>query len=151
MPRTRRSADREYSLDGRSGVLALDRFANYPVPPWVEPLVLDIIDDHLPEFADEPPAIVFVPVRSRTKFGGRHYPDENAIAVYDSLNEELARSVVIHEMAHWIRRRTGDPLGKHDANFYALLGDLYREYGIRAALARDVEPFCEACETEWRW
>jgi predicted SprT family Zn-dependent metalloprotease len=141
----------EYSLDGESGLRALDRFARYPVPDWATRLVEEIVDEYLPSHFDELPTIVFVPVRSRTKFGGRHYPEANAIAVYDSYDRELTRSVVIHEMAHWIRRRTGDPRGKHDGDFYDLLGELYRRYGIRSALARDVEPFCEECEYDWRW
>lgn len=123
----------------------------YPVPDEAHRLVEQIAAEYFPDPNDDRPTVVFVPTYSPTRFGGRHFPKENAIAIYDSRDRDLWVSVVVHEMAHSIRLRTGDPHGHHDDDFYEVLGELYEKYGVSSALARDVEPFCDACEHTWKW
>jgi len=126
-------------------------FGDEPVPQWVHALMRRVAQDALPDRIDALPAIVMVPVREGQKFGGRHYPELNAIAVYKSADRLVVKTVVIHEMIHWILAQIGDPSGEHDKKFYEWASALYPMYEIPTKTARFVEQVCddpnEPCHT----
>lgn len=76
-------------------------------------------------------------------WGGHFYPDRHGgfgeIEIYPSGDFELDRTIVLHELAHWIRHYTGDRIGRHDDEFFSTLRRMYLRWGVPLAMAKIVE------------
>ena len=132
-------------LDDR--VVTPSYIARHQAPLWAYNMAGEIVERFMPDYDfsnDSLPDIVFVPpVKGDPEiFGGRHYPDKNAIAIYDSVDPFMLRAIVAHEMTHWMRKRQGDPLGKHDKDFYALVERVYASQRVDRTVRRHVEQVC---------
>lgn len=115
----------------------------HEAPVWAYNLAGELVDKMMPSYQGRDlPAIVLVPPDPRPeKFAGRHYPRQNVIAI-SSPDPKVQRALVIHEMTHWMRKRSGDPQGKHDKDFYVLVERGYKRFHVPTEVARFVEQIC---------
>ena len=108
-------------------------------------LMMRAVDHVLPKNEEPLPFIVYVPVPTGTAssfFGGRHYPNENVIAVYRVADRDVVQATLLHETAHFIRKCQGDWVGYHDKAFYGVVERLFRWHGVSRDVARFVEQIC---------
>lgn len=102
----------------------------------------------------EPPFVGIIVAPSNPRIiGGRFFPKERAILVYQNQETEVTGATIVHEVAHWanyVRRCGGVPrthkmsarcsyVGQHDKKFYELLEKAHRELGVSTRAARLVE------------
>jgi hypothetical protein len=74
------------------------------------------------------PLMAFRKPQFNGTYGGRWFPNENAIAVWDGDDPAMTRTVVLHELCHWMRSLKGDLPGHHDEDFLTLVEDVYRKF-----------------------
>jgi hypothetical protein len=105
------------------------------------------------DISKEPPFIGIVKPTNTREIGGRFFPHERAILVYENWDPEVVAATIAHELAHWVSYETrcgGVPRkhgttsrcnykGQHDRRFYGILEQIYRELGVSTRAARLVE------------
>jgi hypothetical protein len=101
----------------------------------------------------DPPFVGIVKPTNNREIGGRFFPRERAILVYENWDSKVVAATIAHELAHWVNyelrcgkvpRKHGTTArcnykGQHDRRFYAILEKIHRELGITPKTARTVE------------
>lgn len=101
----------------------------------------------------EPPFVGLVKPLNPQLIGGRFFPREKAILVYENENPEVIGATIAHELTHWanyVKRCGGVPrthkqtamcnyVGQHDRKFYDVLETVHRTLGVSTKAARQVE------------
>lgn len=108
-------------------------------PQWCKDLVKAVSRGY-----GVPLARVRVVPRLGYEWGGRYYPEHNAIAVIENSSVEFMHGILVHECAHWVLDRKtalcGDcHPGRHGIEFYAVVKRLYVEHRVRPSVAVRVE------------
>lgn len=124
---------------------------HYPMPDHFYDEVIRGVAMGLPRaVAHAPlPSLDVVPVQNPGTFGGRYFPRRNAIVAYGAVDPEVLLVTVLHEGGHWRSyvETCGRPSGRsacgyhgdHDHTFYAILGPIYRAYGVSGRAIQTVE------------
>ncbi len=121
-----------------------DDFPHKPVPSWIYDLVNVI--SHSADVA--PPTVRVMKVACPTTFGGRWFYNacnkkkcvRNAIGIIMHEDRVITRTVVIHEMAHYLSSvRNKDRAGQHDDRFFAIVEPMYRQLRVKLETAKLVE------------
>jgi hypothetical protein len=73
-------------------------------------------------------------------WGGRFQPAKVPLVfLHPAKRPTVNRAIVVHELAHWVRHHTGDPVGNHDRAFCILLTRMYDRAKIPDAARVTVE------------
>lgn len=121
-----------------------ENFPRRPVPAWI----YDLVNTISSSAGVNPPTVRVMQVRCPTTFGGRWFYNacnskkciRNAIGIILHEDRSLTRTVVIHEMGHYLSSvMHRDRRGQHDDRFYAILEPMYRQLRVRLETAKVVE------------
>lgn len=122
-----------------------------PPPSWMQD-VIDTIAESEGLLFMRPLATVMKP-RCSSNFGGRWFPQLNAIGVFEHSERKFMHGVVVHEMGHWLCwARGGDEPGDHAEMFYSLMEKLYPVFGVALDTAKRIEAVApESWQKRQRW